>query len=68
MNREYVVWAIAVVVLLLGGVLIGGQLMTLPGETDATAFRQRFWESRSLDLVAQVGLIFDGVLGVLALL
>ncbi len=60
MNRDYVAWAIAVVVLLLGGVLIGRQIMTLPGETGATAFRQWFWESRSLDLVAQVGLIFVG--------
>ena len=68
MNREYVVWATAVVVFLLGGLLVGRHFMTLPGETDATAFRQWFWESHSLDLVAQVGLIFGGVLGVLAFL
>ena len=55
MNREYVVWATAVIVLLLVGMLIGRQFMTLPGETNATAFRQWFWESLSLDLVAQVG-------------
>ena len=68
MNREYVVWITAAVVLLVGGLLVGRQLMTLPGETDATAFRQWFWESRSLDLAAQVGLIFVGALGVSALL
>ena len=32
------------------------------------SFRQWFWESRSLDLVAQVGLIFVGALGIAALL
>jgi hypothetical protein len=32
------------------------------------SFRQWFWESRGLDLVAQVGLIFAGALGIAALL
>ena len=32
------------------------------------SFRQWFWESRSLDLAAQVGLIFVGALGIAALL
>ena len=68
MNREYVVWAAAVIVLLLVGMLIGQQFMTLPGETNATAFRQWFWEARSLDLAVQVGLIFVGALGISALL
>ena len=34
----------------------------------ATLFRQRFWESRNLDLAVQVGLIFAGALGIAALL
>ena len=68
MNREYIVWITAVVALLLGGLLIGRQFMILPGETEVTAFRQWFWESRGLDLAAQVGLIFVGALGVSALL
>ena len=42
-------------------------------EADGTStaegsFRQWFWESRGLDLVAQVGLIFAGALGIAALL
>jgi hypothetical protein len=42
-------------------------------EVDGTSaaegsFRQWFWESRGLDLVAQVGLIFAGALGIAALL
>ena len=32
------------------------------------SFRQWFWESRGLDLVAQVGLIFAGALGIATLL
>jgi hypothetical protein len=32
------------------------------------SFRQWFWESRRLDLVVQVGLIFAGALGITALL
>jgi len=67
-NREYVVWAAAVIVLLLGGMLIGQQFMTLPSESNATAFRHWFWEARSLDLAVQVGLIFVGALGISALL
>lgn len=38
------------------------------GELVEGSFRQWFWESRSLDLVAQVGLIFAGALGIAALL
>lgn len=43
------------------------------GEVDGTSaaegsFRQWFWESRRLDLVVQVGLIFVGALGITALL
>jgi len=42
-------------------------------EADGTSaaegsFRQWFWESRRLDLVVQVGLIFAGALGITALL
>ena len=68
MNLEYVVWTVAVIVLLLGGMFVGQQYMTLPSETNATAFRQWFWEARSLDLAVQVGLIFVGALGIAALL
>lgn len=70
MNREHVSWAGAVIVLLLAGLLIGRQFLAPPDDLEPVegAFRQWFWESRSLDLVAQVGLIFVGALGIAALL
>ena len=96
MNREYVAWIGAVVVLLIVGLLIGRQFLSKPDDASATrrpepfdfaqgmaqdklvegacpelvegSFRQWFWESRSLDLAAQVGLIFVGALGIAALL
>jgi len=75
-NREYVAWIGAVVVLLIAGLLIGRQLLFSPDDASAVrhpelvegSFRQWFWESRSLDLAAQVALIFVGALGIAALL
>jgi len=37
-------------------------------ETGPESFRPWFWESRTLDLAVQVGLIFVGALGIAALL
>ncbi len=68
MNREHIAWAGAVVVLLIAGLLIGQQFLAPPDDAQIAPFRQWFWESRSLDLVAQVGLIFAGALGIAALL
>lgn len=80
MNREYAVWIGAVVVLLTIGLLIGRQCLAAPGvahvaqrpelvQSEAEgSFRHWFWESRSFDLAAQVGLIFAGALGIAALL
>ena len=80
MNREHAVWIGAVVVLLTIGLLIGRQFLAVPGvapqaqrpapvqSETAGSFRHWFWESRSLDLAAQVGLIFAGALGIAALL
>lgn len=76
MNREHVAWAGAVVVLLIAGLLIGQQFLAPPDDAHVArcpepvegSFRQWFWESRSLDLLAQVGLIFVGALGIAALL
>ena len=76
MNREYVAWIGTVVVLLTVGLLIGRQFLSKPDDASAAqrpepvegSFRQWFWESRSLDLAAQVGLIFVGALGIAALL
>ena len=70
MRTERLIWAGFVVVVLLAGWLVGHSLD--PGaEKDtqaATAFRAWFWERRTLDLLAQVGLLFAGALGVAALL
>lgn len=68
MDREHVAWVGVVVVLLIGGLLIGQQFMAPPDNARVDLFRQWFWESRSLDLAAQVGLIFVGALGIAALL
>ena len=80
MNREHAAWIGAVVVLLTIGLLIGRQCLATPGVAHVAqrselvlseaegSFRHWFWESRSLDLAAQVGLIFAGALGIAALL
>ena len=68
LQREHIAWAGTVVVLLVAGLLIGRQFLTPPDDAQIAPFRQWFWESRSLDLVAQVGLIFVGALGIAALL
>jgi len=80
-TSERAAWITAVVVLLIAGLLIGRQFLGMPGGAPAAQrsdpirgtsteglFRQWFWESRGLDLVAQVGLIFAGALGIAALL
>lgn len=68
MDREHVTWVGIVVLLLVAGLLIGQQFMAPPDDARVDSFRQWFWESRSLDLAAQVGLIFVGALGIAALL
>jgi hypothetical protein len=75
-NREHAAWLGAAVTLLIVGLFVG-RLFLAPvddtgavqrPESAAVSFRQWFWESRSLDLAAQVGLIFVGALGIAALL
>ena len=68
MNREHITWVAVVAALLIAGLLIGQQFLGPPEEARVDSFRQWFWESRSLDLAAQVGLIFVGALGIAALL
>jgi hypothetical protein len=75
-SREYLPWMGVAVVLLLGGLVIGLRFSDTSDsattaqspETGRESFRQWFWESRSLDLAVQVGLIFVGALGIAALL
>ena len=55
--------------LLLGGLLLGRAFVApAPVSSLDRGFRQLLWSERALDLMAQVALIFAGVLGVLALL
>ena len=81
MKLERASWVAAVTVLLIAGLLIGRQFLGMPGSAPAAqqsdpiggtntegSFRSWFWESRGLDLVAQVGLVFAGALGIAALL
>ena len=76
MSREHLPWMGVAVVLMFGGLVIGLQFGdTSDGSTAAQSpeagpelFRQWFWESRTLDLAVQVGLIFVGALGIAALL
>ena len=75
MNRDRFAWVGVAVALTLVGLVIGrlamgasegGEVARVP--MDDGVFRRWFWESRSLDLVAQAGLIFAGALGIAALL
>jgi hypothetical protein len=71
--RERVTWALIVALLLIASLLIGRHFVlgsddAREAETVDASFREWFWERRGLDLVAQVGLIFAGALGIAALL
>ena len=74
MRRDYLVWSLLAVLLLLVGLVIGrwavdvspGAVSLDPPQDDG--FRTWFWERRTLDLITQVGLIFAGALGVAAIL
>ena len=71
-SRDDLPWIGLIVLLLAGGLLVGRQWMPAhsagEGASESAAFRQWLWESRSLDLAVQVGLIFVGALGIAALL
>jgi len=66
-KRDYVAWAGIAVLLLVVGLLAGGQYRPSQAE-QMDVFREWFWQSRGVDLAAQVGLIFVGALGIAALL
>jgi len=72
MGRERPIRIVLLAALLIASLVMGRQylLRTAGAEPihSAVTFREWFWESRALDLVAQVGLIFAGALGVAALL
>lgn len=69
-QRTRLFWGIVIAVALIAGWLMG---QLFPPEAsravqEDAAFRAWFWERRTLDLLAQAGLIFAGALGVAALL
>jgi hypothetical protein len=69
-HKTRLLWGIVIAVALVSGWLMG---RIFPPETghpvqEDAAFRTWFWERRTLDLLAQAGLIFAGALGVAALL
>jgi len=74
MKREYAMWLIIVLVLVTAGVFLGRWLVAdvplaeLNQQPRDAAFREWFWERRTLDLVTQAGLMFAGALGVAAIL
>ncbi len=69
MNREVLHGAIIIVLLLSLGALIGERFKPLSSaKLESNPFRAWFWEQRTFDLLAQVGLIFAGALGVAAIL
>jgi hypothetical protein len=72
MGREDLSWIGLILVLLTIGLFLGQRLLESGPDTDRLTssmdFRQWFWESRGLDLAAQVGLILTGALAIAALL
>ena len=69
MNRELLPGVVVIILLLSIGVLIGESFKPLSlSELERASFRAWFWEQRTFDLFAQMGLIFAGALGVAAIL
>ncbi len=69
MNRELLRGAVIIALLLSIGTLIGKKFKPLvSSEQERDPFRAWFWEQRTFDLLAQMGLIFAGALGVAAIL
>ena len=70
MSRENLPWLVLALLLLAGGWYASQRLaVELPASRETTeTFREWLWGTRSLDLAAQVGIIFVGALGIAALL
>jgi hypothetical protein len=71
-GREDWTWIGLALTLLIVGLLLGQRFLDPQshdaGLSDSITFRQWLWESRSLDLAAQAGLILTGALAIAALL
>ncbi len=68
MRRRWPSQALLLGLLLIIGLLVGQWLWAPMEEPPADSFRVWWWERRELDVVAQVGLIFVGALGIAALM
>jgi hypothetical protein len=68
--KVHLIWIVIIAVALFTGWLLGRAFLSEEGDEtrESVAFRAWFWERRTLDLLAQAGLIFAGALGVAALL
>lgn len=68
MRRRFTSQVLLLAALLIIGLLVG-QWLWGPWEAPAeSSFRVWWWEQRELDVVAQVGLVFVGALGIAALM
>ena len=68
MKKRILVYAIAISILLTAGLLIFRFLNQSPQLKTEMDFRGWLWESRQLDLIVQVLLVFGGALGIAAIL
>ncbi|MDX9953396.1 MAG: hypothetical protein RBT75_04850 [Anaerolineae bacterium] len=73
MDRNRMLWMLVLGLALLASGILGHGILREAEAAHAAAespldFRTWFWTHRSLDLAAQVGLIFAGALGVAAVL
>lgn len=73
MGRDRALWFSVIASLLIVGLLIGQWFLRSPADAaeaplSEDSFRLSFWVNRRLDLLAQVGLILAGALGIAALL
>ncbi len=63
-----VTWTLIVLALLLMGWMVLPYIASILPSLDSFPFNKAVWESRSLDVLLQVVLIFSGVLGLLGLM
>ncbi len=68
MGRNGVSQALLLALLLIVGLLVGQWLWGPLEEPPPDSFRVWWWEHRELDVLAQVGLVFVGALGIAALM
>lgn len=68
MRHRFAPQILVLALLLILGFLVGQWLWAPAEEPPADSFRVWWWERRELDVLAQVGLVFVGALGIAALM